>query len=278
MRYVQKAVIALFVVSVLLFGVSKIIGFIKQDSSAPVIESTKDKITVSCNYTQEEILSGLTAKDEQDGDLTDKIMVGNISRFTEYGKSNVTYVVFDSSNQPATYTREVVFQDYVSPRFHLAKPLVIKANESVNESDLVGATDVFDGDISRYVRVKSSNINYSVAGKYALNVEVINSFGDLVEAELPVYVVTDPETRVDIKLKENVLYIEKGDNFDPMSYVEGATSFFGNPMDISSVSAESHVNTDKVGCYDVKYTAIDDTGSRGVTYMVVFVTEKGEVK
>lgn len=277
MRIIQKAVIVLFAVSVVIFGVSKVSEIFGGESSKPVIKSTSDSITVSCDYTEKEILQGLTAEDRQDGDLTNEIIVGNFSRFVEKGKSKATYVVFDSSNQPATYVREVVFKDYVSPQFRLGKPLVIEANSSVNEKDLISATDVFDGDISSRVKVTDSNVNYSVTGDYVVRAEVSNSFGDTVKADFPVHVVTSPETRVELSLKENVVYVEKGAKFNALSYIDRVTSFFGQPMDKSSVGIESLVNTSKPGCYEVRFTATDETGNRGVTYMVVFVTEKGDI-
>lgn len=277
LRIIQKAVIFLFAVSVVIFGVSKVSEIFGGESSKPVIKSTSDSITVSCDYTEKEILAGLTAEDRQDGDLTDEIIVGNLSRFIEKGKTKATYVVFDSSNQPATYTREVVFSDYVSPQFRLGKPLVLKTNSSANEKDLVSATDVFDGDITGRVKITESNINYNVTGDYVVKAEVSNSFGDTVKASLPVHVVTEPETRVEISLKENVVYLEKGEKFNALSYIDRVTSFFGQPMDKASVGIESLVNTSKPGCYEVKFTATDETGNRGVTYMIVFVTEKGEI-
>lgn len=276
MRYVQKAVIALFVVSVLIFGVSKVSEIFSGESSKPVINSTSDSITVSCNYTEKEILQGLTAEDRQDGDLTDEIILGNLSRFSEKGKSKATYVVFDSSNQPATYTREVIFKDYVSPQFRLGKPLVVKTNSSVSEKDLISAEDIFDGDISGRVRIIDSNINYNVTGDYIIKAEVSNSFGDVVKADFPVHIVTEPEARVEISLKKNVVYLEKGDTFNAADYIDRVTSYYGKPVDKASVGIESFVNTSKTGCYEVRFTATDETGNRGVTYMVVFVAEKGE--
>ena len=277
MRIIQKAVIVLFIVSVVIFGVSKVSDIFSGESSKPVIKSTADIVTISCDYTEKEILAGLTAEDRQDGDLTDEIIVGNLSRFIEKGVSKATYVVFDSSNQPATYVREVVFEDYVSPEFRLGKPLVLKINATLNERDLISANDVFDGDISSRIRVKDSNVNYNVAGDYVINAEVSNSFGDTVEASFPVHVVTEPEARVEISLKENVVYLEKGAKFNAMSYIDRVTSYYGEPMDKASVKAESFVNTSKPGCYEVKFTTVDKTGNRGVTYMVVFVTEKGDI-
>lgn len=52
-----------------------------------------------------------------------------MTRFIDKGLCNVTYVVFDSSNQSASLTRNVRFTDYRSSRFITAKPLVYVEKE-----------------------------------------------------------------------------------------------------------------------------------------------------
>ena len=47
---------------------------------------------------------GVTASDEEDGDLTDQIVAGSFSRFVDPGVTGLTYVVFDSQGQSASLT------------------------------------------------------------------------------------------------------------------------------------------------------------------------------
>ena len=131
-------------------------------------------------------MEGLTAEDEKDGDLTDQIMAGNFSQFIEPGVCNLTYVVFDSSNQAATLTRRVRFTDYEAPKFTLTQPLVFAVGTENNARSYVHAADQIDGDISSMVKLLESNVDYRTAGDYTIQVEVSNSLGDTTQAELPV--------------------------------------------------------------------------------------------
>ena len=80
-----------------------------------------------------------------------------------------------------------------------------------------------------------------------------------------------------ISLKENIVYLEKGAKFNPSKYIDSVVSFYGQPVSKSAVKTASDVNTAKKGCYEVKFTATDESGYTGITYMIVFVTEKGEI-
>lgn len=98
--------------------------------------------------TEEDIMEGLSAHDEEDGDLTGEILLGGLCPGYYAGDRRATYVVFDSANQSAVLTREVEFEDYRSPRFTLSAPLVFLEGASGDAISNVGAEDVLDGDIS----------------------------------------------------------------------------------------------------------------------------------
>ena len=95
----------------------------EEDPTIPVMTSDRDTLEVSVHYENDDLLEGLKASDEKDGDLTDHILVGEFSQFIEKGLCNLSYVVFDSSNQAATLTRRVYFTDYESPKLTLKSPL-----------------------------------------------------------------------------------------------------------------------------------------------------------
>ena len=93
----------------------------KQDIVAPVITSTIDELYVDVTTGEEGLKDGLTAFDDEDGDITENIIVGTISPFKKKGVSDVEYVVFDSSNNVGRYERTVCFENYESPKIHLSK-------------------------------------------------------------------------------------------------------------------------------------------------------------
>ena len=126
MRWIRTFIILFFILAAAVFGVSRVQEFRERDETIPVITSDREILEIPCDYTQDQLLKGLTAYDEKDGDLTDEIVAGNFSRFLSPGLCNVTYVVFDSSDQPGTLTRQVRFSDYHSPEFTLTEPLVFE--------------------------------------------------------------------------------------------------------------------------------------------------------
>ena len=50
-------------------------------------------------------------------------MVEELSNFIEKGRRQATVAAFDSDNNVTKTVREVIYEDYVSPRFALAEPL-----------------------------------------------------------------------------------------------------------------------------------------------------------
>lgn len=270
MKAIRNIVIVLLVIALGIYVASWFVEQSREDPTRPTITSDVEVLELPCAYSQEQMLSGLTAYDERDGDLTSEILVGEISRFQQKGTCEVTYVVFDSSNQPATLTRQVVFTDYRSPQFTLTQPLVFVQGRGSSASSYVGATDMLDGDISSSVRMTNSNISYSVVGDYEMDVEVTNSFGDLAEATLPVHIVEQYQQALTIQLTQNLVYLSVGDAFQPNDYVSMVTTSNGSHVDIGSVIAVSGVDTSTPGCYEVQYNAVS-AGREGVTWLVVIV-------
>lgn len=149
MRIVRTVVVVITILSFALFGITEVIRLVNRDTSLPEITSDREVLEIPCDYTEEQLLEGLTASDEDDGDLTSQIIAGSFSRFIDKGVSNITYVVFDSSDQPATLTREVRFTDYHSPRFTLTEPLVFAEEEgsyteAMNRINAAAGADIHD--------------------------------------------------------------------------------------------------------------------------------------
>lgn len=273
MKALRRIVILIFLLSVGVFAFSRVKALANKKPPMPVISSTSDRISVPCAYTEEEMLQGLTAKSEKDGDLTDQIMVGSISRFKSKGVSTVTYVVFDSFQQPGTYTREVEFTDYRSPEFTLSSPLVFEVGGTNGIDSYVGATDIFFGNINNAVRFEDNNISFNAVGDYYLTVEATNGYGDSSELSLPVHLIDTKDMVLQVELNENIIYLPKGtEDFSPSSYVRGVILPDGSELGPAAVSCRSSVDTEIAGVYEVKYTA-SYSGDRGVTWLTVVVYE-----
>ena len=79
-------------------------------------------LEVSVDAGEEELLQGISAWDNRDGDLTSEIMVDHISTLVSDNTAKITYVVFDRSDNASKLTRTIAYTDYETPKFSLTQP------------------------------------------------------------------------------------------------------------------------------------------------------------
>ena len=119
-----RLIIVLFSLAVfVVFGITRYREYITSDYVAPVISADTDSISVSVNATDADLLAGMSAKDNLDGDVSETLFVVSKSKFLRDTTRRVDYAAFDKSNNVGLYSRELTYTDYVSPHFTLAKPL-----------------------------------------------------------------------------------------------------------------------------------------------------------
>ena len=278
MKFVRTIVIILFILAATAFGISKAVELKNRDTSIPEITSDREVLEIPCDYTEEQLMEGLTACDAKDGDLTAEIVAGNFSRFLSPGLCDLTYVVFDSSNQPGSLTRRVRFTDYHSPDFTLTDPLVFEESEGSYTAvmDQIGASDMLEGDLSDWVIQTDSDANYQKSGDYHVQMEVTNSYGDTASLSLPVHVVKSGSQSMEIKLSSWIVYLDPGSEIRPADYVTALYNGNGESIGAEAVSWESGVDTQTPGVYEIHYTASDGQGHSGETWMTVVVREQEE--
>lgn len=278
MRIIRNLLIIFSVIAAGTFAISELIAFTNRDTTVPQITAETDTIEVNSEYTRDDLMQGIYAWDDKEGDLTSKVVLSSLSRFVEKGVCNLTYVVFDSSDQSASLTRKVKFTDYHSPRFTLEEPLIFREGEGTYDEVLkrVGAQDVLEGDRSEWMIRTDSDVNFQQPGTYSVTFEVNNSFGDSSSAALPVHVVSPDSQRVQIALNANIVYLTAGQGFDPRSYIAGVTAADGSGMDSAVTAVSSGVDSNTPGCYEVNYQATDMYGYMGETWLTVIVEDGGD--
>ena len=132
---------------------------------------------------------------------------------------------------------------------------------------------MLDGDISSLVTLVDNTVDYRTEGTYNLSVQVSNSLGDVQNAELPVHILEGSNASLQIQLQSPLVYVKAGEAFDPNAYVTGVEDADGNLLTAPFIQAESNVNTAQEGCYEVHYTASDEMGLQGETWMIVIVRQ-----
>lgn len=213
--------IVALVIAAMLFIAYSLFNRLRSSNRAPVIYCESDTIYVSVDATDEDLLVGVTALDEEDGDLTSSVVVGNISSFSGKGKCEITYAVFDSGNKVATAKRQLYYTDYHPPRFVLKDDFVFYAGESANLLKNVSAFDCIDGEISN--RISMAWIENDDDSKIA-EFQVINSRGDISMLTAQVTTVErSSQNAPSIALSDYLVYLEAGAMLDPLDYVKSIT-------------------------------------------------------
>lgn len=262
-RLLRGFSIAALAAAVILVAAAQITRNMNRDDTLPVITADSDTLEIPCQYTQDQLLAGVTASDAKDGDLTGQIMTGTFSHFVEPGVCNLKYVVFDSSEHMASLTRRVHFTDYHSPQFALAAGLNFAKNTTsrTEVEQLFTASDVLDGDLSDWITFGESDAVYNAAGAYTIHAEVRNSFGDMVGYDFPIHIYERDAMDFDISLNQSLVYLDQGAGFDPMAYLNSISDNAGNQYDPMLLAVDSAVDTSVPGLYEVHYMIDSTTGT-----------------
>lgn len=294
MRNLKIIVISLFLVVSIFFCVVFAYTQFMLDRTPPMIRCDGVPLQVSVKATDRELCAGLTATDDVDGDLTDRIIVRKVSKLFGSNTATVNYAVFDSSSNFCTFSRSVYYTDYCKPKFALSQPLIYSVSSMVSLQDRLTATDVLDGDISARIRVSSTNLSNTASGKYPITVQVTNSSGDSSILQLTVTIQNIVSTQPIIRLSDYLIYVNGSERLtreDFRSYIDSVQSdgILLEPVDPSQVQITgfADINGDGVqedlfdsdgsfvdvpaGSYDISYFY---TNSDGQSYEVILTVVK----
>lgn len=271
MRILRITVVILFVITTALFANFYIKEKTTTDNTIPVITVEEEIIEVSFNATEKELLQGVTAYDEKDKDLTDRVIVESVSKFIEDGVCKVVYAVCDSDNNVANATRKIRYKNYVSPVFSVQESLCYSIYDKINISNAIKAQDCIDGDISRNIIVTSEDLTSTIAGVFNIDISVTNSKGDTSTMKLPLVIEDRSLSAPVIELSEYLIYAEKGQEIDFSSYIVAVSSPVYGDMSLDSVRIETNADMNEEGTYSIHYYATDAKEVQGHSILNVVV-------
>ena len=187
MKRLRLLIIIFSAVVFVIYGINRVQEAMTSDYVAPVITADYDAIQSSVAVTDQDLLTGMTATDNLDGDVSDSLFVVSKSKFILRGTRRIGYAAFDKNNNVATYTRTLTYTDYVSPHFSLSLPMCfLEGNTNQDYLQNVSCHDCLDGDITSQVRITFGDtvgISDSVSSR-KVNLQVTNSAGDNATLEL----------------------------------------------------------------------------------------------
>ena len=259
MRILRILILIVFLITAGFFGVNEMRYLSDLDDEPPLITANSEEITLSVTADDAEYLSGVNASDGRDGDVTDSLVIAGKSNFIEEGLIRVDYAAFDSHNNVGTYSRMVRYSDYVSPKFVLEEPFMLRKSTSY-DFDFIKATDVIDGEISNKVKVLYSNL-YSAVTDAPITLEATNSVGDIEKLELNVRILTPQEYALyRPALWGYVVYTTVGERIEPWYSVAGVWqngnyyAFEETDFDYENIAIDSSlVDYDTPGVYEIIY-------------------------
>lgn len=255
----------------------------EKDDTYPVITFPDEILDVSLHPEDEELLVGVQAYDEKDGNLTDSVMVESISNFLEPGICNVTYAVVDSNHHVTTAARKIRYTEYVPPQFTLNNDLLFSLTEAINLTGRLGAVDVIDGNISDRVRISTNDtIVAGREGVYQLSMQASNSNGDVIYLNLPLYIEGIVPYAPEIYLHKYIVYTKVGEMVPLKAYIDWAgyernISYSAEPVvtDLTeNVVYETTLDINTPGVYQADYYVKDEEGREGHSILIIVVEEE----
>lgn len=229
------------------------------DNEGPEIKFDEEPLRLSVTDDEDIFLSGVSAWDQRDGDVTASLVVESV-RFGSDDVLNISYAAFDSSGNVSKVFRQAEFTDYESPRFSLEAPLMFTENASFDLLGVVSVTDVLDGDLSHNVKATSlDESSIATVGTHDIQLRVTNSLGDTAALILPVEVSPVGTYHGKVTLSDYLVYIEAGSSFDARRYALEYT-LNGEAYDLTddreervTLTVTGEVDTSVAGVYVVTY-------------------------
>lgn len=270
MRALRLGTVLIFMITTILFCLFYVKEQGSEDDTFPSIKVDSEILNISIQDPQSRLLEGVTAYDQKDGDITEKVIVESISKFSKDRTCIVTYAVMDSDKHVVRGSRTIRYTDYTLPKFYVKKPLIFRLDESVDVRQMVGAVDCIEGDISDKVTIVATDYTDNTTGVFTLSLQATNKLGDVIFLDLPLYVEEINARSLAIELEEYLVYLKKGESPDFEDYITSVSSNFtevGNFNLLLSTNFDSNTP----GTYTVHFTAEDSAGRTGHSVLTVVV-------
>ena len=235
---------------------------VKAANTAPVIIAENKTIVQGTKFNYKE---GVTATDNEDGPLTDKIeVVEETVKIDVVGTYQVTYKVTDKNNTTTTKTITVTVTENKKPVITAEDKEVIQYRK-LDELDDVSATDEEDGKVE--VKVKNSTVKLDTPGYYEITYQATDTYNQTTEKTIKVTVIKDEAPVINAEDKT----ITQGTTFEPLKDVTAEDKEEGKIEKIEVV--KNDVKEKEIGEYEVTYKAVDSYKNETTKTITVTVVE-----
>ncbi|WP_163936223.1 immunoglobulin-like domain-containing protein [Paraferrimonas sp. SM1919] len=203
-----------------------------------------------------DLFKGITAQDNEDGDLTLSIVVLEQFDNTSLGQQSLTYQVSDSGGIM------VEAQRVITVLANLAPVLTLNGSESISldfkqSYQELGATaeDDLDGDVTSSINI-SGQVDSLTPGQYLMRYSVTDSFGNTSELTRSVNVNHNQPPQFDVIGEQQIEVIINQDYVEP-----GITASDVEDGDLTSqIISSSDLDVKTLGSYQISYQVTDLDG------------------
>lgn len=218
-----------------------------EDESAPVISFPEGEATYSADMDDEDLLEGVTARDDKDGDVSDSLRIGEKVESEDGTYITIFYIARDSSNNIAQSSR--IMQMDASAQAQIQQ----SATPTPVEEETTGTADTTQSAEGVQDTQQTANGTESEAEPE------LDEQGRL---ENEAAIAALPATSPRIYLSQYAVEIAAGSEFEPLSYVEDIQDDADSRDDLYlGIQISGEVNTSVAGTYELYYYVNDSAGN-----------------
>lgn len=228
---------------------------VSSDRKAPEIEIGNENVVYKKGMDNAELLKGITAKDDKDGDVTDSLVVESIFESKDGKSVTVVYAAKDSSNNVGKVKRSLPCEGFEDTQ---------EGEKQDNSADGQGEDKQPEAEEAD-TQPKEEGEQENSEQPEGNNQEQEPQEND------PTAIPADQKAEIDalqpqqpkFYLKEYQVTVPVGTNLDKLSYVKDIADDSDN-MDFLSrrIQIEDNLNTQVPGTYEVKYYVVDAQGNQ----------------
>ncbi len=255
----------------------KVVAMLKKsskDRSAPVISLTGDNPLVLNAGVDTYVEPGATARDNEDGDMTNQMKLSGTVNASVVDTFTITYSVKDRANNVTSETRTVIVIDTIVPTITMNGGTTINVLQGKPYRELGAvAKDNCDGVISSHIET-SGTVDVNTPGIYVVTYSVQDKAENSAIAERLINVLEPSTKRNDRKPPQINLIggspttITVGDVYEEPT-INATDDVDGDVTPFINIQGE--VNPNKAGQYKVVYSVMDRSGNRATKTVVVKV-------
>lgn len=234
--------------------------FLSEDKDAPKIVYPNENITYVEGENAKDLLKGVKAIDEKDGDVTDTLTIESIRVLPNENKVNITYAAKDSKNNIAKVGRIVNYKVK-------EKKAETQTNTDVDKGNNVTKDNTKDTAMNNTKASDTTETNQSnkaTDNQSTVGSPLPNNNGNISDTNTNQADTTDEPLKSTgapiIKLKTNSVTINAGSNFNPINYIKEAVDDKDDAW--RRIVVSGNYNTKIHGKYILKFSVTDSDGNR----------------